>query len=170
MGIAPLNPSYRPHRSSSSLIFVLHLTPFRSQGTNRYRANRRGAGLSNWCAPPRQPALAPRVRIKAGSNPRAVKDDQSKEIQFAVCGSRHMHFRLPLLSLAAALIAADPLPARADAPAAKDVATIGECLAKKRTSQEADEVACLMTVAKPCMGGDEADASDRRAMDCLDRE
>lgn len=84
-----------------------------------------------------------------------------------------MQFRLPLVSLAFALIVAGPLPARADAPAAKDVATIGDCLAKqdkRRGSQEADEAACLMTVAKPCMGGDEAAASDRRKMDCLDRE
>lgn len=85
-------------------------------------------------------------------------------------GSRYMQFHLSLLSLALALIVAGSLPARADAPAAKDVATIGDCLAKKRTSQEADEAACLMTVAKPCMGGDEAAASDRRKMDCLDRE
>jgi uncharacterized protein YecT (DUF1311 family) len=84
-----------------------------------------------------------------------------------------MQFRHLLLSLAVALIVAGPLPARADDPAAKDVAAIGDCLRKqdkKRGSQEADEAACLMTVAKPCMGGDETSASDRRKMDCLDRE
>jgi uncharacterized protein YecT (DUF1311 family) len=79
-----------------------------------------------------------------------------------------------LLSLALALIVALPLPARADAPVAKDVATIGECLRKQDKkgggSQEADEAACLMTVAKPCMGGDEAAANERRKIDCLDRE
>jgi uncharacterized protein YecT (DUF1311 family) len=80
-----------------------------------------------------------------------------------------------LLLLALALIAATPLPARADDPPAKDVATIGDCLRKQAqkkggSSQEADEAACLMTVAKPCMGGDEAAAVDRRKIECLDRE
>jgi uncharacterized protein YecT (DUF1311 family) len=80
-----------------------------------------------------------------------------------------------LLLLALALIAATPLPAHADDPPAKDVATIGDCLRKQAqkkggSSQEADEAACLMTVAKPCMGGDEAAAVDRRKIDCLDRE
>jgi uncharacterized protein YecT (DUF1311 family) len=85
-----------------------------------------------------------------------------------------MQFRDLLLSLALALIVAGPLPARADAPAAKDVATIGDCLRKQdkkeRGSQEADEAACLMTVAKPCMGGDETGVSSRRQIECLDRE
>jgi uncharacterized protein YecT (DUF1311 family) len=88
-------------------------------------------------------------------------------------GSRHMQFRHLLLSLALALVVAGPLPARADAPAAKDVATIGDCLRKrdkKAGSQEADEAACLMTVAKPCMGGDETTVSSRRQIECLDRE
>ena len=79
-----------------------------------------------------------------------------------------------LLPLVLALIMAGPLPARADdAPAAKDVATIGDCLRKldkKRGSQEADEAACLMTVARPCMGGDENNVLDRRKIECLDRE
>jgi uncharacterized protein YecT (DUF1311 family) len=84
-----------------------------------------------------------------------------------------MQFRHLLLSLALALTVAGPLPARADAPAMKDVATIEDCLRKqdkKRGTQEAEEAACLMTVAKPCMGGDEASATDRRKMDCLYRE
>jgi uncharacterized protein YecT (DUF1311 family) len=86
-----------------------------------------------------------------------------------------MQFRHLLFSLALALIVAGPLPARADAPAAKDVAAIGDCLRKQDnkkggSSQEAEEAACLMIVAKPCMGGDEASATDRRKMDCLDRE
>ena len=83
-----------------------------------------------------------------------------------------MQFR-HLLSLALALIVAGPLPARADDPSAKDVAAIGDCLReqdKKRGTQEAEEAACLMTVAKPCMGGDEASATARRQIDCLDRE
>jgi uncharacterized protein YecT (DUF1311 family) len=80
-----------------------------------------------------------------------------------------------LLLLALMLIVATPLPARADDPPAKDVATIGDCLRKQAqnkggSSQEADEAACLMTVAKPCMGGDEAAAFDRRKIECLDRE
>ena len=62
-----------------------------------------------------------------------------------------------LLPLVFALIVAVPLPARADDPPAKDVAAIGDCLRKQAqkkggSSQEADESACLMTVAKPCMG------------------
>lgn len=84
-----------------------------------------------------------------------------------------MQFRQPLLSLVVALIVAGALPARADAPVAKDVATIVDCLRKqdkKEGSQEADEAACLMTVAKPCMGGDEAGASPHRQIECLDRE
>ena len=51
---------------------------------------------------------------------------------------------------------------------------IGDCLRKqdnkKGGSQEADEAACLMTVAKPCMGGDETGVSSRRQIECLDRE
>src|ERR1700674_2651523 len=84
-----------------------------------------------------------------------------------------MQFRHLLLSLAVALIVAGPLLARADAPAAKDVATIGDCLRKqdkKRGSQEAEEAAYLMTVAKPCMGGDETGVSSRRQIECMDRE
>ena len=84
-----------------------------------------------------------------------------------------MQFRHLLLSLAVALIVAGPLPARADAPAAKDVGTIGDCLRKqdkKRGSQEAEEAACLMRIAKPCMGGDETAVSSRRQIECLDRE
>jgi uncharacterized protein YecT (DUF1311 family) len=80
-----------------------------------------------------------------------------------------------LLPLALVLIVAGLPSARADDPSAKDVATIGDCLRKQLqkkggSSQEADEAACLMTIAKPCMGGDEAAAADRRKMDCLDRE
>jgi hypothetical protein len=51
--------------------------------------------------------------------------------------------------------------------------TIGDCLRKqdkKRGSQEAEEAACLMTVARPCMGGDETGVSSRRQIECLDRE
>ena len=85
-----------------------------------------------------------------------------------------MQFRHLLLSLAFALIVARPLSAQADAAAAKDVATIGDCLRKqdnkKGGSQEADEAACLMTVAKPCMGGDETAVTDRRKIECLRRE
>jgi len=42
-----------------------------------------------------------------------------------------MRFRHLLFSLALALIVAGPLPARADALAAKDVAAIGDCLRKQ---------------------------------------
>jgi uncharacterized protein YecT (DUF1311 family) len=77
------------------------------------------------------------------------------------------------LSLALALIVGSPPAARAEAPPAKDVATIGDCLRKqdnKKPTQEGEEAACLMAVAKPCMGGDEDGARDRRKIDCLDRE
>jgi uncharacterized protein YecT (DUF1311 family) len=85
-----------------------------------------------------------------------------------------MPFRHLLLSLALALVVALPVSARADAPAAKDVATIDNCLRKQSNkkgggTQEGDEVACLMTVAKPCIG-DEGAATDRHQIDCLDRE
>lgn len=84
-----------------------------------------------------------------------------------------MQFRRLLLSFALALIVIGPLPVRAEVPAAKDVATIGDCLRKQdkgRGSQEADEAACLMTVAKRCMGGDETSVSSSRQIECLDRE
>jgi uncharacterized protein YecT (DUF1311 family) len=85
-----------------------------------------------------------------------------------------MRIRYPL-SLAIALIIAGSHPARADDPPARDVASIGDCLRKQEkrkggSTQEADEAACLMTIARPCMGGDEAAAADRRKMDCLERE
>ena len=85
-----------------------------------------------------------------------------------------MQFRHLLLPLALALIVAPSLPARADAPVAKDVATIGNCLRKQDNrkggaTQEGEEAACLMTVAKPCIG-DEGAATDRRQIDCLARE
>jgi uncharacterized protein YecT (DUF1311 family) len=85
-----------------------------------------------------------------------------------------MQFRHLLLSLVFALIVADPVAARADdTPAAKDVATIGDCLHKldkKRGSQETDEATCLMTVARPCTGGNEEGVNSRRLIECLDRE
>ena len=78
-----------------------------------------------------------------------------------------------LLFLLAACIAAAASPAQAEEPAAKYAAAIGDCLRKQDRkrggSQEADEAACLMVVARPCMG-DEAAATDRRRIDCLDRE
>jgi uncharacterized protein YecT (DUF1311 family) len=81
--------------------------------------------------------------------------------------------RYLLLSLMLASLIAAPPPARADGPAAKDVAAIDACLrrqdGKRGASQEATEAACLMVVAKPCIG-DEAAAADRRRIDCLARE
>src|SRR3978361_552317 len=79
--------------------------------------------------------------------------------------------RYPLLSLVLILIAGPPV--RADGPAAKDVAAIDNCLRKQDRkrggSREAAEAAGLMVVAKPCIG-DENAATDRRRIDCLDRE
>jgi len=85
-----------------------------------------------------------------------------------------MQFHHLSLSLAVGLIVVLPLPARADAPLARDVATIGNCLRKQDNrkggaTQEGEEAACLMTVAKPCIG-DEGAATDRRQIDCLARE
>jgi uncharacterized protein YecT (DUF1311 family) len=85
-----------------------------------------------------------------------------------------MQFHPLPLSLALALNLSGPPAARADTAAAKDVATVGDCLRKqdkrRGVTQESEEAACLMAVAKPCMGGDEAGASDRRKIECLDRE
>ena len=78
-----------------------------------------------------------------------------------------------LVALAFALIIGAPLSARADTPDAKDVGGLGECLRKADKSggtQEADEAACLMTIAKPCMGGDETSVSSAQQIACLDRE
>src|ERR1700736_2234234 len=50
-------------------------------------------------------------------------------------GSSLMQFRHLLLSLVLALLVASPCPARADAPAAKDVATIGDCLRKQENKK-----------------------------------
>ena len=80
-----------------------------------------------------------------------------------------------LLLITFALVMAGPSLAHAVDPPAKDVATIDDCLRKQQqrkggSSQEADEAACLMRIAKPCMGGDEAGAADHRKMDCLARE
>jgi hypothetical protein len=56
-----------------------------------------------------------------------------------------MPFRHPLVSFALALIVALPPAARADAPVAKDVAAIGDCLRKQEKkgggTQEGDEAA-----------------------------
>jgi uncharacterized protein YecT (DUF1311 family) len=109
--------------------------------------------------------------ILFASNRQAHCDDLPKEMfaaRFKPMPLRHLS-----LSLALALLVAAPLPGRADTPAPKDIATIGDCLhhrGKPRASQEAEEAACLMTVARPCMGGDEAGASSRRKIGCLDRE
>jgi uncharacterized protein YecT (DUF1311 family) len=102
------------------------------------------------------------------SNRRPSRNDLS---QTSSRRSRHMLRHLPLYILLALFAA--PLPGRAEAPAPKDVAAIADCLrkqdGKRGAYQEATEAACLMVVAKPCMG-DEAAAADRRRIDCLDRE
>lgn len=63
--------------------------------------------------------------------------------------------------------------ARADEPAAKDVMTIEACLRKQLKNpddtQEADAAACLMKVAKPCIG-DEAASPPSQTLACLERE
>lgn len=79
--------------------------------------------------------------------------------------------RFPLLSLMLACAVAVPWPARAE-PAARDIAAIDDCLhrqAGRRATPESEAAACLMKVARPCMGDEDA-ASDRRRIDCLDRE
>jgi uncharacterized protein YecT (DUF1311 family) len=77
-----------------------------------------------------------------------------------------------LLSLLLACAVAAPWAATADEPAAKDIAAIGDCLrrpAGKPATQESETAACLMIVARPCMGREDA-APDRRRIECLDRE
>ena len=59
---------------------------------------------------------------------------------------------LPFAFVLAFLVAAPPT-ARADTPAAADVTTVSDCLRKADKtggSQEGDEAACVMTIAKPC--------------------
>src|SRR3954468_2195403 len=80
---------------------------------------------------------------------------------------------LELALSAAALLALASAPVRAEAPAAKDVATIQSCLAeldKTSAGPEIDEATCLLKVAKPCIGADAASTSDRKQMECFDRE
>ena len=61
----------------------------------------------------------------------------------------------------------------AETPDAKDVAVINSCLTglkKTDSAPEKYEATCLLKVADPCMGADPASASDRRRIECLDRE
>jgi hypothetical protein len=78
--------------------------------------------------------------------------------------------RLPFVLVA---IAFGAVPARAEPPASKDVATINSCLAaldKGSAGQEIYEAKCLLKVANPCIGGADTSVSDRKQIDCLDRE
>jgi uncharacterized protein YecT (DUF1311 family) len=78
-----------------------------------------------------------------------------------------------LLPFVVALTAFAALPARAETPNAKDVATIKNCLeapANGRTGQEVDEARCLLKIADPCIGGDPGAASDGKQIACYDRE
>ena len=80
--------------------------------------------------------------------------------------------RLILYLFVLPLSAIGSLPARAETPDAKDVATITGCLeapVKGPTGQEVDEARCLLKIASPCIGGD-LGVSDRKQIDCYDRE
>jgi uncharacterized protein YecT (DUF1311 family) len=80
--------------------------------------------------------------------------------------------RCRLLPIAAILLFGS-FAARAEAPPAKDVAVIRDCLAaldKRSAGQEVYEATCLLKVAKPCTGGDAGAVTDRKRVDCLDRE
>jgi uncharacterized protein YecT (DUF1311 family) len=77
------------------------------------------------------------------------------------------------LILAAALVLSGVPSAHAETPDAKDVAVINSCLTglkKTDSAPEKYEATCLLKVADPCMGADPASASDRRQIECLDRE
>jgi uncharacterized protein YecT (DUF1311 family) len=72
-----------------------------------------------------------------------------------------------------ALTALGSLPARAEAPDPKDAATIQACLTaldQDAVGQEIYEATCLLKVANPCMGGDPTSVSDRKQIDCFERE
>ena len=78
--------------------------------------------------------------------------------------SRSDHSCLPLW---------DTLPARAEAQDPKDAAVIQGCLAtldKRSVGPEIHEATCLLKVANPCIGGDRGAVSDRKQIECLDRE
>jgi uncharacterized protein YecT (DUF1311 family) len=80
--------------------------------------------------------------------------------------------RICLFPFILALTAFAALPARAEAPDPKDVATITNCLeapTKGPTGQEVDEARCLLKIANPCIGGD-LGVSDRKQIECYDRE
>jgi uncharacterized protein YecT (DUF1311 family) len=82
-----------------------------------------------------------------------------------------MHLYRLLLVLALTAIGA--APTRAEAPDPKDAATIHACLTaldKSAAGQEIYEATCLLKVANPCIGGDQASASDRKQIECFDRE
>lgn len=77
------------------------------------------------------------------------------------------------LVLAVALTLSGALAVHAEAPDPKDAAVINSCLAglaKTDSGPEKYEAACLLKVANPCTGKDPASASDRRQIECLDRE
>src|SRR4051794_23966579 len=81
--------------------------------------------------------------------------------------------RLFRLLLIAAIVLFGSFAARAEQPLAKDVAAIKDCLAaldKRSAAQEVYEATCLLKVSDPCAGGDAGAVSDRKRVDCLDRE
>jgi len=82
-----------------------------------------------------------------------------------------MRYVLPLLVLAWTMSGA--LAAPPDAPDKKDIATINACFAKLEKGSsppEKYEVTCLLKIANPCIGPDLGAASDRKVIDCFDRE
>jgi uncharacterized protein YecT (DUF1311 family) len=83
---------------------------------------------------------------------------------------RHACF---LLVLALALIFLGPVLAKAEGPDPKDTTVINACLTrldKGRAKQVVQLATCLPKVADPCMGGDENSVSDRKQIECDDRE
>jgi uncharacterized protein YecT (DUF1311 family) len=77
---------------------------------------------------------------------------------------------MKLIPLAAflAFIALGAAPAHAAADP-HDVAALAQCLKAKASPKAAPE-SCIEIVANPCLKGDEAAASDREVIDCMDRE
>src|SRR5213079_1893904 len=77
------------------------------------------------------PAPPFEIKDRARTRDRPKTTNRSRIDPICVVDPTHMQFRHLVLSLAVALIIATPLRARADAPLAKDVATIDNCLRKQ---------------------------------------
>ncbi len=81
--------------------------------------------------------------------------------------------RLSQRLLVLAVIVFGTLPARAEVPNPKDVTAVNACLValdKGSAGQETYVAKCVLKVANPCVGGDDTSVSDRKQIECFDRE